>query len=168
MVFSYLWKTFRLVALVVLALIFVRTFIIEMGQVNGVSMYPTFSDNERFFVDKSRLLFTAPKRGAVIQIIEPETGKLLIKRVVGLPGETVTLKENRVWISDAAGTTYQLSEPYLTQNSITQAAPNKPNTFQLNEQEYFVLGDNRRESIDSRNYGPVARRHIIGLVLMSD
>ncbi len=166
MFLAYLWKTFRLIASLAVAILFVRTFVIEPGRVNGVSMEPTFLDDQLFFMNKFQLIFSPPTRGQIIQSRKPNSDSVLIKRVIGLPGETVSLRGNDVFITDAAGNESRLSEPYLPSGTVTLMPDKKPVTFpRLQPNEYFVLGDNRRFSGDSREYGPIHRDAIIGLVM---
>ena len=168
MFLSYLWKTFRLVAGFILLILFLRTLVIEPGRVNGVSMEPTYLDNQLFFINKFQLIFQSPKRGQIVQARKPGSDALLIKRVVGLPGEAVTIRENRVEITDERGVTTVLDEPYLGSGVVTLMPDSKPFTFpRLGPNEYFLLGDNRRFSGDSREYGAIPRDAIIGLVMTS-
>ncbi len=168
MFLSYLWKTFRLILGFTLAILLARTFVVEPGRVNGVSMEPTFLDNQLFFMNKFALIFSAPKRGQVIQSKKPNSEKLVIKRIVGLPGETVTVKENGVYVTGTDGVETRVDEPYLSPDTATLMPDKKPFVFpKLADNEYFVLGDNRRFSGDSREYGPIRRDAIIGLVMTS-
>ena len=167
MFLSYLWRTLKIVGCVVFALIFLRTFVIETGRVNGVSMETTFLDNETFFVDKFSLLVSPPSRGQVIQCRNPlAEGGLLIKRVIGLPGEYVRVHGNAVTVVDANGNEIRLNETYVKAGAITQTWNFESGDYPLiGPDEYFVLGDNRRESGDSRNFGPIKRVDILGSVI---
>jgi signal peptidase I len=129
-------------------------------------MEPTFLDNEIFLVNKFPFLFSPPKRGHVVQVYIPSLDEIVIKRIIGLPGEQVTIKQNGVFITDINQRTWKLSETYLSADVATKSRLEVPETYQkLNEFEYFVLGDNRRESTDSRNYGPVHRTNIFGRII---
>ena len=123
--------------------------------VDGASMEPTFSTNERVIVDRLSLLLNGPARGDVVVLDSPRQDELLIKRVIGLPGETVTLRGGRVYINGAL-----LEEPYV-QEFCTY--PSCDGTWELGPDEYFVLGDNRSHSLDSHTFGPVPRSAIKGI-----
>jgi signal peptidase I len=165
MILQYLWKTFRLIFFFVAVLLILKTFIMETGRVNGVSMLPTFVDGEMFFINKYALLFTPPQRQDIIQARHPLNGTLLVKRVIGIPGDTVVIFDNTITITTSTGEQLILNEPYLSPDAITQMWNNESGTIKVGRDEYFILGDNRRESLDSRHYGKVLRKDIYGLVL---
>lgn len=168
MFLAYLWKTFRLVATLAVAILFVRTLVIEPGRVNGVSMEPTFLDDEIFFLNKFKLIFSPPKRGQIIQAHRRDSDKLLIKRVIGVPGDIVEIRENSVFITGPDGIQVRVHEPYLPEGTVTLMSDKKPRAFPvLGPNEYFVLGDNRKFSGDSREYGPINRDEIVGSVMTS-
>lgn len=161
----YVIKTCKLVIGITLTIFLVRSFIIEPGRVNGRSMEHTFIDEDVFLVNKFILLFRTPQRGDVVQIIEPDTKKMVIKRIIGLPGEQVSLRQNTVFITNSASTT-ALSEPYLDANIITKSTTDMPTDYPvLGPNEYFVLGDNRVASTDSRVFGAIHRSYIQGTVI---
>lgn len=135
-------------------------FIAQPQRVVSVSMQPNFFENDRVIVEKLSYRFSEPKRGEVIVFKYPENEDItLIKRIIGLPGETLTIKDNIIYINDQP-----LSEPYLKeQDSTIGNAEIKENTpYHINPNEYLVMGDNRFESGDSRQWGPISDEHIIG------
>lgn len=164
MLFSYLWKTFRIVLIASCGLLFLRTFIVETGRVNGVSMEPTYIDNNTFYVNKFQLLFSEPFRGQIVQCKNLTENKLLIKRIIGLPGEVVHIHENKVSVTDKNGNEILLNETYIKKDAVTKMPEGGSGDIPVPENHYFVMGDNRRESIDSRVYGPMPRENIIGSV----
>ncbi len=165
MILRYLWKTFRVIVFFLVLFLTFKTFVVETGRVNGVSMVPTFMDGELFLVNKYALLFSPPARQDVIQTRHPLNGSILIKRIIGIPGDTVHIHDNIVSVTTSTGEDIVFNEPYLPQGSLTQMWNNEPGDIALGRDEYFILGDNRRESIDSRHYGTILRKDIFGLVL---
>ncbi|OGY85755.1 MAG: signal peptidase I [Candidatus Kerfeldbacteria bacterium RIFOXYA2_FULL_38_24] len=162
----YLIKTLKILLAITLAIFLVRSFVLEPGRVNGRSMEKTMIDEDLFFVNKFTLLYKPPQRGQIVQFIEPENKTLTIKRIIGLPGETINIKQNHIYITPRNGTEFRLEEPYLTNNIHTEAVGIfSANSLVVKENEYFVLGDNRTQSKDSRYYGTINRAFILGLVV---
>jgi len=124
--------------------------------VRGRSMEPNYQDGQVLIINKLRYRLARPDRGEVVAMFFPgETERRFIKRVVGLPGERVTVKEGQLLINGAV-----LEEPYLAEGLVT--VPELERELQTNE--YFVLGDNRTLSSDSRAWGAVPRSFIIGRI----
>lgn len=123
--------------------------------VDGASMEPTFSTDERVIVDRLSMLLGGPARGDVVVLDSPRQDELLIKRVIGLPGETLTVRAGRVYINGEL-----LEEPYVLEFC---TYPSCDGTWELGPDEYFVLGDNRSHSLDSHTFGPVPRSAIKGV-----
>jgi len=162
----YITKTLRYALMVVVVLFFVRFFLVEMSVVENRSMEPTLVDNDIFFVEKISLLFYPPQRGEIMQLDEPKTHEFLIKRVIGLPGEEVKMdKKGQVTIVDRAGKVHELVEPYITPYNFFNSSRAEETTAKVPPNEYFVLGDNRPNSTDSRYFGPVHRTLIHGRVV---
>lgn len=145
---------------------FIRTFIVEPGGVNGGSMEPHFIDADVFFVNKFILLLRSPQRGDIVQAKHPtDPNKIIIKRVVGVPGDRVVIRQNTVFIENASGELFRLHEPYLAPNTITLTPTNAPlRTDIIQPFHYYVLGDNRSASKDSRDFGPINRTNIYGVI----
>lgn len=131
--------------------------------VYGPSMQPTFWEQQRLLVNKVVYKIHEPERGDVIIFHPPDIQRdSFIKRIVGLPGETVEIKDGAVYIHKADGTVLLLDEPY------TKEPSNRP--FQgdiIPENNYFVLGDNRNNTNDSRNGWTVPHDRIIGKAWLS-
>ncbi|MDD5749257.1 MAG: signal peptidase I [Patescibacteria group bacterium] len=144
------------VVLISLAIILpVRMFLIQPFYVEGASMEPNFYENEYLIIDEISYRFNEPQRGEVIIFKNPrQRGSYFIKRVIGLPGEEVSLKEGRVYIDGQI-----LAEEYISHFS-TEDHP----SVALADDQYFILGDNRINSFDSRQLGPIAKSNIIGRV----
>ena len=123
-------------------------------------MEPTLNTQDQIFVEKVSKYFSV-KRGTIITLHDPEPGEeetLLIKRVIGLPGETVKIDSGYVYINDE-----KLVESYLPEGTMTYANESyEIADITLAEDEYFVLGDNRSVSKDSRRIGPINKKDIIG------
>ncbi len=146
----------------------VQGFIIQPFIVDGGSMLPTYHNKEFLLVDKFSYLVETPARGDVMifKLYEggsnPYTGKHLIKRVIGLPGE-------RVVVRDGVTTIYNKDEPNgftLEEPYVTYKETRKNVDLTLDENHYFVMGDNRSQSYDSRDWGPLDEKNIKGQVLL--
>lgn len=127
--------------------------------VQGISMEPSFHDNEYLIVDKLRYRFSAPARGDVIVFQSPQyENELYIKRIVGLPGERVEIREGQLYIEGIQ----------LEEDPDFPPIPNS-DTYSLTvpQDNYFVLGDNRRNSTGSHLFGAVPRDNIVGRVWLS-
>lgn len=153
------WK--ELLKLAVLSLVIVvpfRLFIMQPFVVEGASMDPTFKNGNYLLVDEVSYHFSDPKRGDVLIFKYPkDPSKYFIKRIIGLPGEIVNIKDGKVTImSSKFPEGIALDEPYVK----WQKADNT--TFTLAQGEYFVMGDNRLQSADSRLWGPVPEKNIVG------
>lgn len=151
---SLLRELLQLVLIVMLVRLGMDT-LLPRYVVDGASMEPTFYTSERVIVDRVTMLLGGPSRGDVVVLDSPRQDELLIKRVIGLPGETVTVQAGRVTINGTL-----LEEPYV-QEFCTYPSCN--GTWELGPDEYFVLGDNRSHSLDSHSFGPVQHSAIKGI-----
>lgn len=168
--FSFLFdllKTFVIVALVAFA---IRYFVIQPFVVDGDSMLPTFINNEYLIAEKISYDFKPPSRGDVVIFRYPKNpGIIYIKRVIGLPGETVEMKDGKVYIVESTDSQpEELSESYVPATTKTyvysESEKNQEYKVALKDNEYFVMGDNREHSSDSREWGILPRANIIGRV----
>ncbi len=143
----------------------VRFFIAAPYVVSGASMEPTFDTWDYLITDRISYDIGEPERGDIVIFKLPEdTSRTLIKRVIGLPGETVVINDHIVTITNGEHPEgFVLDEPYLSAENIG-GVDNVRAT--LGESEYFVLGDNRRVSADSRLWGPLPERDIVGKVFV--
>ncbi len=148
---------------IVLALLFTR-FVLQRNTVSGISMEPTLTEKDELFVDKISHLWRAYDRSELVtartdkKMIDGKT-MVVIKRIIGLPGETIKISEGAVYLNGE-----ELAEPYLDASVATYVAANSFLEVTLAEDEYFLLGDNRTESYDSRKFGPVKEADLIGRV----
>lgn len=118
-----------------------------------------------FFVDKLSFFFRTPHRGEIIQFLDEESHEIMLKRVIALPHEVLSIRENKVFILGTDVLEFELNEDYLKAGSITKSADGGYAFYDpLGDYEYFVMGDNREESRDSRVFGPVHRSQITGRV----
>ncbi len=156
----------ELVEIVVISLAIIlpiRYFLIQPFYVKGASMEPTFDDHEYLIIDELSYRFRAPQRGEVVVFRYPlDPRQYFIKRVVGLPGETVRVSDNAVVVVNAEHPEgFALDESgYLASDTVTRG----DRTVELGEGEYFVLGDNRGASLDSRTFGSLPLKNIVGRV----
>lgn len=151
------WDIIKFALLTLVIIIPIRLYIAQPFIVSGDSMYPTFANGEYLIVDELSYNFRVPARGDVVVFRYPvDPSKYFIKRIIGLPGETVTVKDGKVFLTTTDGLQSALAEPYLGQ--IT----NKNVTTKIGADEYFVMGDNRLVSYDSRYWGPVKVGEIRG------
>lgn len=148
---------FTLIA--VLIVVPFRLFVAQPFVVNGESMFPTFDDGDYLIVDQLTYHFKTPERGSVVVFRYPyEPNKFFIKRIIGLPGETVRIEDGTVTIfSNAHPQGLTLNDEYITEN-LTEDLPETT----LGEEEYFVMGDNRAHSSDSRSWGALGEEYIVG------
>ncbi|MEA3344316.1 MAG: signal peptidase I [Patescibacteria group bacterium] len=164
----FLWEVFK-IAVIALAIVMpIRYFLFQPFLVKGESMAPNFGDGDYLIVDELSYRFRNPERGEIIifnyteNSIQGIVKNRLIKRVIGLPGETIEIKEGKVSI-------YKDNEKQVLDESdyISFLLKTSGNILiTLNEDEYFVLGDNRSFSKDSRVFGVVNEEEIIGKVFV--
>jgi signal peptidase I len=155
---------FQFVLLASLALgsyLFVSHFVLQSVRVVGESMIPTLHDADYYFLNRLVSYMHPPKRRDIVVIRDPSDGVYVVKRIVAMPGESVYFKKGAVYIN---GT--KIAEPYLLPgtHTFTNAKANEELVLCGNDQ-YFVLGDNRDNSYDSRMYGPVRRQNILGVLI---
>ncbi|MBX3014053.1 MAG: signal peptidase I [Caldilineaceae bacterium] len=132
----------------------IHLFLAQATIVYGRSMEPSLYERQRLIIDKFTYYFRAPVRNDIVVIKRPDMDELLVKRIVGLPTEKVEIRDGYVYINDQP-----LPEPF-PHDQYPQNLP--PHT--LGPVQYFVLGDNRGNSNDSRSFGPILREDIIGRV----
>ncbi len=126
---------------------------VESFRVDGQSMEPNFHNNEYVLVDKAAYLFSPPQRGDVIIFHYPlDIRKDFIKRIIGVPGDIVQTTSTSVTVDG-----HTISEPYIRLPFNYDS-----NTWKLGPNQFFVMGDNRDNSLDSRIWGPLERSYIVG------
>ena len=164
---GFLRETFEIVKILLISLAIVvpiRYFIVQPFIVRGASMEPNFYDGQYLIIDEATYNFRNPERGEVIVFRYPrDPSQFFIKRIIGLPGERVQISNGRVHIfNDASPEGILLDETYL----MPKNHPTYPDEEKmLTSSEYFLMGDNRDFSSDSRIWGPLNARFIIGRTL---
>ncbi len=160
--FSSILEIVEITAVAIAAVFLIRSYIIQPFLVSGSSMVPNFSDGDYLLVDEVTYRFRAPERGEVVVFRYPKNESVyFIKRIIGLPGEKIEVKDSKVTIfNDANKGGLVLDERYLPDNLATLGNIE----FQVPANSYFVLGDNRAYSFDSRNWGILPKSDRIGLV----
>ena len=134
--------------IILLVVILIKTFVVSTVCVDGDSMYPTLHDNDIMILNKVKYNFEEVKRFDIVVVRYED--HYIIKRIIGLPGETVEYKDNVLYIDGK-----EVKDKY---NSIEQSDFSET----LEDNEYFVMGDNRGDSLDSRIIGPIDEEDILG------
>ncbi len=143
-------------ALIAILLFLAVNLVTARIRVEGISMEPSLSDGQFVVVNRLAYRWQEPQRGDIIVFhFPPDPKRRFIKRIIGLPGDVVSIKEEQVFINDVP-----LDEPYLT------AQPRYHGEWRIAPNEVFVLGDNRNNSSDSQNWGPLPMDEIIGKAVL--
>ncbi len=155
---SFGWELIKIGLIALVIVLPIRYFLFQPFIVKGESMTPNFRSGDYLIVDEISYRLSDPARGDVIVFKYPkDTSQKFIKRIIGLPGETVDIQNSRISIIKD-GEPFVLGEEYLSDALKTYGDVN----IVLGSDEYFVLGDNREYSFDSRSWGVVPRKNIIG------
>lgn len=156
------WELVRFALIALIIVVPIRLFIAEPFIVSGSSMYPTLENGDYLIIDKISYELGTPKRDDVVVFRYPgNTKKFFIKRIIGLPGETVDINGTEVTIiNDENKEGFKLDQPFVENSSINSTH------FVLGEDEYFVMGDNRSASSDSRYWGAVKEDLLQGKALL--
>lgn len=153
-----LGEILRFAFIAILIVLPIRVFIAQPFIVSGTSMVPTFEDGQYLIVDQLSYRLGEPARGDVAIFKYPkDTSKYFIKRIVGLPGDNVSMSGKEVKITPQDGSSpIVLNEPYIKNEGVGDVS------ITLESDEYFVLGDNRASSFDSRYWGPLNDDFLVG------
>jgi signal peptidase I len=159
---SFIWEIIKIVVIALVIVIPVRYFLFQPFLVNGQSMEPNFENGDYLIIDEISYRFHDPQRGEVIVFRYPyDLSKRFIKRIIGLPGETIEIKEGKIFVikenTEVLEESQYLSKDLETQGNIKVSVP---------KDKFFVLGDNRQVSLDSRIWGLLPRQNIIGRVYL--
>lgn len=148
---KYFFRAFTV--LLMIALIYMKLMGVTRCMVQGESMYPTLENKERLLMVKKK----TPKRFSMVVFDKEDT--VMIKRVIGLPGDEVKVEHGKLYIN---GT--ETDEAYLT-DDLTKKYKNQSFAITVDEDSYYVLGDNRDHSVDSRDFGQIKQNQILGVIL---
>jgi signal peptidase I len=157
---SFAWEIAKIVIIALIIVVPIRYFLFQPFFVRGQSMEPNFEDGDYLIIDEISYRFRDPQRGEVVVFKYPnDPSQRYIKRIIGLPGETIEIEGGQLIISKDTEEALDESS-YLSSSVFTQGEVQ----FSLGEDEYFVLGDNRESSSDSRRWGPLPKENIVGKV----
>ena len=156
-----LWEIFEIVLVAVIAVFIIRNFLIQPFLVSGASMEPSFASGDYLLVDEISYTLRAPQRGEVIVFHYPkDESTYYIKRIIGLPGERLIIKDGKITVFNSQYLNgFVLGENYLPPGLKTSGQEE----IILKENEYFVMGDNRNYSFDSRSWGNLQKAEIVGV-----
>jgi len=158
---GFILEVVKVVFIALAIIIPVRYFLIQPFYVKGASMEPNFNDNEYLIINEISYRFEEPARGDIVVFRYPRNpSQFFIKRIIGLPGERVEISGGRVKIinSDYPTGRWLDESPYLAADVTSGEDMN----VSLGSDEFFVMGDNRGSSLDSRRFGPIERSFIVG------
>lgn len=161
--FSYFAEIFKIIILALLIVVPIRYFVFQPFIVKGASMEPNFENNDYLIIDELTYRVREPERGEIVVFKYPlNPSQRFIKRIIGLPGETIEIKDNKITILDNDKSFILDESKYLPLTTATGGDIR----VSLKGNEYFVLGDNRTASFDSRGWGQLPRNNIIGKVIL--
>ena len=153
-----IWDLIKFAVIAFAIVMPIRMFIAQPFIVSGESMYPTFNDGEYLIIDEISYIVGEPNRGDVVVFRYPsDPSRFFIKRMIGLPNEEISIHGNEVKITNKDNPEgFTLVEPYINEDF------NFDGTYQTKDEEYFVLGDNRNRSSDSRFWGILPQELVVG------
>ncbi|TAK93604.1 MAG: signal peptidase I [Verrucomicrobia bacterium] len=136
-------------------------FVLQSVEVDGSSMSPTLHPADRYFLNRLVYLYRSPQRSEIVVLRDPTDGVYAVKRVIAGAGDSVEIAGGKVFVNGKL-----LEEPYLDPGTPTYTlALRNELSVKCGKDEFFVLGDNRKNSSDSRVYGPVNRQNILGAII---
>lgn len=164
--FHALWEVVKTVAFIILAAVIIRAFLVQPFFVQGQSMETNFHNGNYLLVNQLSYTFGSPQRGDVVVFkAPPQPDENYIKRIIGLPGETVELRDGKVVVYNAEHRDgVVLDESGYEPESVNTQTESSESRWELGSDQYFVLGDNREpgKSSDSRAWGPLDKKMLVG------
>ena len=158
--FRHCWHFTILIVLSVLSYLVISRFVIQSVQVVGDSMYPTLVNSGHYWLERYSYLLSEPRQDDIVAVKDPQDNTLLVKRIIAVPGQSVCFMDGKVYVDGQL-----LREPYLLPGTPTYAYDKNGNEFIIYGNRYFVMGDNRNNSLDIRVFGAVPRQDILGKVV---
>lgn len=155
-VIAYIFELIKTITIIAVLAFFINGFLISVFRVSGESMEPNFNEGDLVLTNKVAYLNSLPKRGDVVVLEFPADpqNRLFIKRVIALPGETLEISDGKIFINGQL-----LTEVYIDSNIYTFP---QIESFELKQDEIYVIGDNRLNSHDSRFFGPIPVNRLVG------
>ena len=161
---SILRQTFQCLVVMVLATasyFVISHFLLQSVRVAGRSMVPTLFDSRHYLLNRWIYHVRPPRHSDIVVLRDPGDNGLSVKRIIATPGDSIYLKDGSIYVNGC-----KLNEPYLTPGTPTFTnSKYRDQLILCGKDQFFVLGDNRLNSIDSRAYGPVPRRNILGPII---
>jgi len=162
---SVLRQLFQCLLVLILATasyLVITHFFLQSVRVVGLSMVPTLYDSQPYLLNRWIYRIHSPRHSDIVVLRDPADNGLSVKRVIATPGDSIFLKDGRVYVNGC-----ELDEPYLAPRTQTFTdSKYRGELIVCGKDQFFVLGDNRLNSVDSRAYGPVPRRNILGPIIM--
>ncbi|MFZ2038633.1 MAG: signal peptidase I [Minisyncoccia bacterium] len=160
---GFWWETTKFALIILFIVIPLRLYIVQPFIVSGQSMEHTFESGQYLLVDELSYRWSNPERGDVIIFHYPlDTKKYFIKRIIGLPGDTVEINGDEITIKNEENLSGTILKDDFLANELLTKNPGFKKTYTLTDTQYFVLGDNRLQSSDSRVWGTLDRKYIVG------
>lgn len=163
-IFATLFDFLQGIVVILAIMVMIYLFVMSPQEISGASMEPNFHNGEYILTNKIEYKFHYPKRGDVVIFKSPSNKERdYIKRIIGLPGDVVALRNNTIYVNGII-----LEEPYLAPNIVIFGGSylRENQEITVPPDKYFVLGDNRPHSSDSREFGPVTKEDFIGKAIL--
>jgi signal peptidase I len=144
----------------ILSYVVISQYVVMATEVDGDSMVPTLESGDRLLLERFAYRLGSPRRGEIVAVKLPEEEDLMVKRVIALSGERIQIQGGRVHVNGR-----KLTERYLSRDTVTDPGGLHTNAYAVLPDCYFVMGDNRGRSLDSRSFGAIRKEWILGRVV---